>query len=499
MSNTRTPGVPSDDRLAGMVSPYAWDESSLGYAFPDSASQYGSGYSDPEALSEFTPLSSAQKDAVRAALDADAVGAPARGFTVEGFTGLAIISGAAQSAELRYGNTSASAKSTATGYYPSSLDVGGDAWFGGTGRDPQLGNSDYKTILHEIGHTLGLKHAHEVKVDRPPVPDAWDGFEYTVMTYRSEVGGALSNRTETWGAPQTWQMLDIAALQYLYGADFTTNSDATVYSWKPGTGTTFVNGAAALEPGENRIFATIWDGGGKDTYDLSDFSLGVAVDLSPGASSLFSEEQAVILGDGDRASGNIYNALLYEGDTRSLIENALGGKGADRLAGNVAANELRGSGGDDRLTGGRGSDTLQGGAGEDILLGGRGRDKLGGGRGEDIFLFTSAAETGGSSVDLIVASGGTRAFAGAGERSGDRIDLSEIDANERKSGHQTFDFAEYAPSWLEEAGHLWAKERDGRTLIRGTIDAEDGFDFQIAVKDGSAVSASDYSERDFIL
>lgn len=62
---------------------------------------------------------------------------------------------------------------------------------------------------------------------------------------------------EQFGAPQTFMMGDIAALQEMYGADFTTNSGNTVYKWTPGSGATFVNGAVGISPGANRSFATI--------------------------------------------------------------------------------------------------------------------------------------------------------------------------------------------------------------------------------------------------
>ena len=70
-------------------------------------------------------------------------------------------------------------------------------------------------------------------------------------------------------------MLDIAALQHMYGADFTTNAGDTVYRWTPGVGAHLVDGEVGIDPGGNRIFATIWDGGGSDTYDLSAYATDV--------------------------------------------------------------------------------------------------------------------------------------------------------------------------------------------------------------------------------
>jgi Ca2+-binding RTX toxin-like protein len=70
----------------------------------------------------------------------------------------------------------------------------------------------------------------------------------------------------------------------------------------------------------------------------------------------------------------VFNALQYQGDSRSLIENAVGGSGHDVIKGNAIANRLRGS------------------AGNDILSGLNGNDVLAGGIGADSFLFASAPD-----------------------------------------------------------------------------------------------------------
>ena len=56
-------------------------------------------------------------------------------------------------------------------------------------------------------------------------------------------------------------------------------------------------------------------------------------------------------------AGNVANALLYNDNTASLIENAIGGSGIDKLTGNVANNSLKGGAGNDVLDGATGSDT----------------------------------------------------------------------------------------------------------------------------------------------
>jgi serralysin len=73
--------------------------------------------------------------------------------------------------------------------------------------------------------------------------------------------------------------------------------------------------------------------------------------------------------DGSKvAVGNIANALQYNGDARSLIENAVGGSGDDTIVGNQTANALKGNTGNDALTGGAGNDLLDGGAGSDTAV-----------------------------------------------------------------------------------------------------------------------------------
>lgn len=83
------------------------------------------------------------------------------------------------------------------------------------------------------------------------MPAGFDAMPFTVMSYRSYVGGSTSGgyTNETWGYTQSLMMLDIAAVQHLYGANFTTRSGDTVYSWSPTTGQGFVDGMAQSAPG----------------------------------------------------------------------------------------------------------------------------------------------------------------------------------------------------------------------------------------------------------
>ncbi len=376
-------------------------------------------------MENFTTLNSEQITAARFALDAQY----GFGFSVEGFTNLQISpSPGFGGGTIRIANSDDAA--TAYGNFPVVIDQTttwaqyfsqGDVFLGSAQdfnpqnslKTPAAGNYAWVTMLHELGHALGLKHGHQqVPNNTVMLPSEWNTVEFSIMTYTTYVGGLSTGGYSFgwWDAPQTYMMLDIAALQHMYGADFTTNAGNTVYKWTPGNGDTVVNGKTQIDvggslngsEGSNRIFMTVWDGNGIDTYDLSAYRTGVKIDLRPGRGSVFHRDQLADLGGGPndgKARYNVYNAFQFKEDARSLIENAIGGSGNDNIVGNQANNAL---------TGGAGNDTLSGLAGNDTLNGGAGADRMIGGAGNDIYYVDNAGDTvdesSGSGVDTVRAS-----------------------------------------------------------------------------------------------
>jgi serralysin len=245
--------------LYGILYGTKWATTSLTFSFPSSAAVYGTPYGNGETSNNFEAFNATQQSATRAILEMYSSVAKLK-FTE-------VTETSSVHADLRYGESDSPV--TAWAYYPTTNILGGDIWVNnsrGAYDNPIAGNYGFFTLMHETGHALGLKHPHDIKGAFTQGPLDHDSIEYTVMSYKSYVGASLSGYTNgTTSYPQTLMMYDIAALQYLYGANYNTNAGNTTYQWSTSTGQISINGAAQGMPAGNKIFMTIWDGGGDDT------------------------------------------------------------------------------------------------------------------------------------------------------------------------------------------------------------------------------------------
>ncbi|WP_431857396.1 M10 family metallopeptidase C-terminal domain-containing protein [Azospirillum sp.] len=293
-------------------------------------------YAGTDDRNGFAPMSTAQRAAVRQAL---AAWAEVANIT---FTEVA---DAGSGGLVRFGTNRQNGTSVGYAYYPSPhFAAAGDVYIANDSAgntNPPPGSYGFKTLLHEIGHALGLKHPGDYNAggggtEGPYLPSAEDNYQYTQMAYNSHPTLGYS------GLSIVPALYDVAAIQYLYGANTQTRTGNDAYA--------FNNTAAAFS-------STIWDAGGSDTIDASQQTLGATIDLRAGAFSSIGTN-----GAGELA---VHNVAIAYGVT---IENAVGGAGGDTLIGNASANILIGGGGDDTLTGGAGNDTLDGGPGIDTAV-----------------------------------------------------------------------------------------------------------------------------------
>lgn len=305
----------------------------------------------------------------------------------------------------------------------------------------------FGTIVHEIGHVLGLGHGgpYNGKVDPGTQQfSAYDDREWSVMSYinwtqaddaKYRANDAVAGTNwgyadgETRKSSQSLMQLDILAVQQLYGA--ATHTD-TPFSG----GQTYGFNSSITGPLEKiydfnlntQPVLTLFNEGHHNILDVSGFAEDALIDLRSGAFS--------------SVAGLTNNIAIAQG---TMIETAIGGSGHDTIVGNNAANLLDGGGradflfglkGDDtyivdtradrvyerthqgydevltsvsytlgagqsvellaaqdatatdplKLVGNEHSQTLRGNAGDNVLNGGGGYDKLYGGAGNDFYI-----------------------------------------------------------------------------------------------------------------
>ncbi len=269
-------------------------------------------------------------------------------------------------------------------FSPTGNTQAGDIWLSDQSfRDKAQGDETHlilkQTLMHEIGHALGLKHPHEIEGNFGVLPDGYDGKDYTLMSYNDF---SHYNGYGAWyGGPQSYMSLDITALQYIYGVNDSTSAGDDVY---------YVNDA-------NLSLFTLWDVGGNDTLNTSSLynqfgenaiSQNVAVNLTPGTwSNLQVYYQEYV--DYSKTTDN-RDQIFITNDT--IIENLITGDGNDVLIGNNADNILQSNDGNDFLSGGQGIDTLAGGKGDDTLVYSSG-DNYDGGEGSDTLILEESGLT----------------------------------------------------------------------------------------------------------
>lgn len=336
----------------------------------------------------------------------------------------------AYSSDIKIANTSTNI-TYAHAFAPFGGGVGGTVWLSSAYanlQSPVEGQSGFRTILHEVGHTLGLEHAGNYNGNSPTYEEtaeyAQDSRMYSIMSYFSAAKTGADHIAADFRQyeAQTPLLHDVMAIQAMYGADMTTRTGDTVYGYNSNIDSPIFDFTRNEHP-----VLTIWDAGGNDTLDLSGawpdlFNQGSVINLAPGS---FSATASM--------TNNI--SIAYG----AWIENAIGARGNDTITGNKLDNRLEGNAGDDVLNGANGDDYLDGGAGRDRLIGGAGNDTLVYDPEDD-----PAALSGGSGTDTLLINGGSIPIFDLASRG---IELARHIQTETIGGSETMKISRYNAAW----------------------------------------------------
>lgn len=305
--------------------------------------------------------------------------------------------------------------------------VGDDSLDGGAGNDTLLGGLGVDTLYGGVGND---------------VLEGGAGDDYLAGGYgRYSLTGGAGN--------DTYKLAVGAGVDHIQDYDTTVgNTDVVTFTGVASTGVTAVerqgDGLVLKYGTGDQVIVDFYFGSRGWQVEQFKFSNGVTWDEAA------IKARVITVG----TTGN--NTITGYNDGTNRI---YGFDGNDSLTGGALA---------DFIDGGNGNDTLDGKAGNDTLLGGLGADSLYGGLGNDIFDYNIVSESPvGVGRDVI------RDFAGAGAATGDKIDLTTIDANSLLAGNQAF-------SWIGGAAFTASGQlRYSGGVLQGSTDADAAAEFEI--------------------
>jgi O-antigen biosynthesis protein len=506
------------------------------FSFPTTAPAYDS------TVSGFTAATAATFVPFTAAEQAQAVQALSEWAAA---SGLIFVEVAPGQGDINFQNvdfsTTSYGEAAGVGFYPfgdwnnysypnftSDLDASGDVfmnsqYIGANGNAPDSVN--YGTLLHEIGHAIGLKHPTEDVVDyaaEPPV----DHNQVLASNDPSLTIMATVEDSASGGADAHLKMLDMQAAADLYGPAgtggvYTGTTSVTQWSWNATTETLTQTPVGATASGVNSVSQWSWNPAtqtltqtaltademvrgtsvndviigmsgdrlfalnGDDTLQGAggDDSLygGSGTDMligGPGGNSFYVNSPATVIDDSAGSSDTAYSSvsfmLPHNVDTLYVYGQGLTGQG------NSQYDSLFGDGTNGTtLIGGSGGDYMVGGAGNDTFEPGTGPDLMYGQAGDNDFVFRSAADAPVGPNPTTIAD-----FV----QGADKIDLSAITG----ADGQPLTFIGTSP-FSHTDGEVRQVTSGSDTIVEGDLNGDGNADFEIELIGNYTLQTDDFA------